>query len=94
MKILILSLWLYHPRDTTIDNPETHLENTELQEMLFSNIANHLSPKERETLIKRIFYEIRYKKLAQQLGDLSVSAPKVRVHRAILKLRKVYQSHL
>ncbi|MGD0283975.1 MAG: sigma-70 family RNA polymerase sigma factor [Candidatus Saccharimonadales bacterium] len=81
-------------QDNITDNPEIHLENTELQETLFMHIADQLTPKERETLIGRYFHEIKYKKLAQQLGDKSVSAAKVRVHRAIIKLRNVYQSHL
>jgi RNA polymerase sigma-70 factor (ECF subfamily) len=81
-------------QDNTIANPEVHIENTELQATLFSHIRDQLSPKERESVIGRFFREDKYKKLALQLGDRSVSATKVRVHRAIAKLRNVYQDHL
>jgi RNA polymerase sigma factor (sigma-70 family) len=90
---LIAQFALVPSQDITTDNPEIHFENLEDQETLYSNIRDHLTPKESETLIKRFFHEVKYKILAQQLGDLSVSATKVRTHRALRKLRKVYQNH-
>jgi len=71
--------------DLGLDEPETYLEREEIRESIMNEIE-HLSPKLGEVVKLHYFYGLTHDKVAEKLG-ISVSASKVRLHRAINKLR-------
>jgi RNA polymerase sigma-70 factor, ECF subfamily len=78
--------------DKTLDSfHENYLEKTEKseREKILHNALNKLDDDDKEILILSKFQQIKYKEIAQ-IMNLTESAIKVKVHRAIKKLRETY----
>jgi len=71
--------------DLGLDEPEAFLEREEMRESIMYEIE-HLSPKLGEVVKLHHFYGLTHEKIAEKLG-ISVSASKIRLHRALIKLK-------
>lgn len=66
----------------------TAMENDEKEKLLYQALAR-LTPEQREILILSRFEQMKYQQIAD-LMNLTVANVKVKVHRAIIRLKEIY----
>lgn len=75
--------------DRIVDQPDDHGEEQHERERLLYQSLNRLAPDQRELLILTRFERMKYEDVASMM-ETTVSNIKIKVHRAIRRLREVY----
>ena len=79
----------FHPIEAVADIPEEEDSEKGHKEQVLHASMKKLSEESREILVMSRYQNMKYEEIADTMG-LTVSSVKVKVHRAIKKLRDVY----